>query len=231
MRFSSHCATFFVFTALICADVLGADPADKLRADVRDALRDSVRVSNGNREAIVHRLVEVFGEIMTADAVNDAERDRMHAQVRARLARLSTIIKRQMELDATAANAAGQAAPAKPLTANARPPDNQVLAQRFVPPAGAGMPGALPGGARQAAGFRRPPALGFDPNAAAAAGQPPDNGPALVDLIQRTISPASWDVNGGPGSIVYFRPSRALVVRQRSEVHEQLQGVVRALRQ
>ncbi len=35
------------------------------------------------------------------------------------------------------------------------------------------------------------------------------NAQALVDLIQRTISPSSWDVNGGNGSVRYFAPSRS----------------------
>ena len=30
------------------------------------------------------------------------------------------------------------------------------------------------------------------------------NGEALVDLIEKTIAPESWDINGGPGSIVYY---------------------------
>jgi len=28
---------------------------------------------------------------------------------------------------------------------------------------------------------------------------------ALVDLIQQTIDPESWDINGGPGTIAIFR--------------------------
>jgi hypothetical protein len=49
-----------------------------------------------------------------------------------------------------------------------------------------------------------------------------DYGPDLVELIQKTISPPTWDVNGGPGAIYYFRPQRALVVSAPGEVHEQL---------
>ncbi|KKL21876.1 hypothetical protein LCGC14_2441080, partial [marine sediment metagenome] len=30
-----------------------------------------------------------------------------------------------------------------------------------------------------------------------------DHGEALVELIQQVISPATWDVNGGPGAIYY----------------------------
>lgn len=48
---------------------------------------------------------------------------------------------------------------------------------------------------------------------------PPDWGPDLVDLIERTINPAFWDVVGGPGSIYYYRPLQCLVVRATAEVH------------
>ena len=47
----------------------------------------------------------------------------------------------------------------------------------------------------------------------------PDWGPDLVDLIERTINPAFWDVVGGPGSIYYYRPLNCLVIRATSEVH------------
>lgn len=58
----------------------------------------------------------------------------------------------------------------------------------------------------------------------------PDWGPGLVDLIERTIHPAFWDVAGGPGTIVYYRPLHCLVVRATSEVHGQLGGMVGDLR-
>jgi hypothetical protein len=58
-------------------------------------------------------------------------------------------------------------------------------------------------------------------------GQPvPDYGLALVDLIERTISPESWDVNGGPGTIMYYPPLRVLVVRASGEVQGQVGGVL-----
>jgi hypothetical protein len=60
---------------------------------------------------------------------------------------------------------------------------------------------------------------------------PRDHGQALVDLIERTISPDIWDTNGGPASIVYFAPLKVLVVRATSEVHESVGGVLGGLRQ
>jgi hypothetical protein len=48
----------------------------------------------------------------------------------------------------------------------------------------------------------------------------------LVDLIERTINPAFWDVVGGPGTIFYYAPLQCLVVRATTEVHENLGGFV-----
>ena len=54
--------------------------------------------------------------------------------------------------------------------------------------------------------------------------------PDLVELIQNTISPEFWDVVGGPGTIMYYRPLLAIVVRATSEVHHQVGGAMDALR-
>jgi hypothetical protein len=50
------------------------------------------------------------------------------------------------------------------------------------------------------------------------------NARVLIDLIQNTIAPESWEVNGGRGSIRYYSLYQALVVRQTGEVHHQLGG-------
>jgi hypothetical protein len=57
-----------------------------------------------------------------------------------------------------------------------------------------------------------------------------DYGDELVELIQNTINPATWDVNGGQGTIVYYRPCMALVVRASSSVHEELGGLLGEIR-
>lgn len=62
------------------------------------------------------------------------------------------------------------------------------------------------------------------------AGGPADFGPDLVALIQATISPSSWDVNGGPSSIQYWRPGMALVVRAPQGVHSQVGPLLGQLR-
>jgi len=57
-----------------------------------------------------------------------------------------------------------------------------------------------------------------------------DYGPALVDLIQRTIAPEFWNVNGGPGAIAYYPLWYALGVRATGEVHGRVGGLTGALR-
>ncbi len=57
-----------------------------------------------------------------------------------------------------------------------------------------------------------------------------DHGQELIDLIQRTIRPDFWEAAGGPGSMFYYRPLMALVVSATSEVHDNVGGLLRALR-
>jgi hypothetical protein len=89
----------------------------------------------------------------------------------------------------------------------------RVLAQQVAVQAGGALaPGAQPGAAQ--------------PGAARTI----DYGPELVELIQATISPATWDINGGNGSVVYFAPLQVLVVSAPGTVHNQVGGVLGQLR-
>ncbi|MGE5191338.1 MAG: hypothetical protein ACM3U2_02480 [Deltaproteobacteria bacterium] len=48
----------------------------------------------------------------------------------------------------------------------------------------------------------------------------------LIDLIQTTIAPDTWSVNGGNGTLNFYQPLNVLVVRQTAEVHEQFGGAL-----
>lgn len=61
--------------------------------------------------------------------------------------------------------------------------------------------------------------------------RPVDNSQQLMDVITSCIAPTTWDVNGGQGAARYYAPSQALVVRQTSEIHEQLLRILPKLRQ
>jgi hypothetical protein len=44
----------------------------------------------------------------------------------------------------------------------------------------------------------------------------------LIDMIQSSVDPPSWRVNGGGGTIVYNPGTLSLIIRQSAEVHAQL---------
>jgi hypothetical protein len=62
------------------------------------------------------------------------------------------------------------------------------------------------------------------------AGEPFDNGPELVALIEAILHPDFWASGGGSGVLHYYRPFRVLVVRATTEVHEDLTMFLKALR-
>jgi hypothetical protein len=46
----------------------------------------------------------------------------------------------------------------------------------------------------------------------------------LMDLIVNTVEPATWQVNGGLGTMSFHEPSMSLVIRQTAEFHYQMGG-------
>ena len=50
---------------------------------------------------------------------------------------------------------------------------------------------------------------------------------ALIDLIQSTVAPQSWVVNGGTGTIAYDPVRNALIIKQTAEFHPVLSNVLR----
>jgi hypothetical protein len=50
------------------------------------------------------------------------------------------------------------------------------------------------------------------------------NAALLIDTITATVEPLSWESRGGPGTIRYYAPLGALIVRQSTEVHPLLRG-------
>jgi hypothetical protein len=51
----------------------------------------------------------------------------------------------------------------------------------------------------------------------------------IIDLIQSTIEPSTWEANGhgGLGTIVFYPPTMSLIVKQTAEVHLTLSGALR----
>lgn len=56
---------------------------------------------------------------------------------------------------------------------------------------------------------------------------------SLINLIQSTVEPLSWEDNGGPAgaTITEFRNTNSLVIRNTQEVHNQIQTLLKRLRE
>lgn len=188
-----------------------------LRESVRELARAYPRSSHTEPpEDVVLRMVAVHDALSQDTELPKPERDRLQREIAGRLERFAALIQRRL--------ARGEQERLKSALQSTRLPES------LDPPTDRSAVLAQVGRARQAAGQAGvgPPrqrgsrVLG---NAAL-----PDNGPALVALIQRTISPGAWDVNGGEGTIQYYRPLRVLVIRAPGGVHDNVGGVLGGLR-
>jgi hypothetical protein len=178
-----------------------------IQADVHTALRaEALSRRHGPNAPEVIRLIDLYRE-MAAHPKRDKSTLLMQLglQLRSRLKNVREQIQRRNSL------------PERPATKETLPalvvPETRVLAQQVGVPGGAALaPGAQP--------------AAIQPGAARTI----DYGPDLVELIQQTISPATWDINGGNGSIVYFAPLRVIVVSAPGTVHNQIGGALGQLR-
>ncbi|HWB09356.1 MAG TPA: hypothetical protein VG826_09040 [Pirellulales bacterium] len=176
-------------------------PATSFRARTNRALSAAFPAAPAERKAQAAALLSLYTQIGEAKEVIPAERSRLQARLKSRLARLADAIA----LDVKKTRAARQSeAGNRPSTAD------QPSANRSSTATDAVSSLSAPAGS--------------------SGGGPQDDGQTLVELIQATIAPQSWDVNGGAGTIVYWPAWHVLVVRQTDDVHEQIGGVVRGLR-
>jgi len=163
------------------------------------ALRRWLRPSDAVADQAAREFLTLYNELGQDRSLGLAVRESLRTKVRLRLAQLADQISKRI------AREKREAAPDPPPTLSI-PPGNDRLAQM------GGLGGAAPGAGIGRAAFAATGVRGLG-------GLPADNAEQLVELIRRTIAPSTWDVNGGPGTIYYWRPGRALVIRQTSEVH------------
>ncbi len=197
----------------------------ELRDAARTALRRWAGVGDDQADQAAVELLGLYKELQQDDRLATSQRQELLTTVRSRLLKLSDQISRRA---ARQRRQAGQDSPGTIQTPGQGPSH---LAQMWGPgPLGAfggGLGGPGMGGfGMMGQGIGRPGFGGFGGQFGPQGNQMPDYGEALVDLIQKTISPQSWDVNGGPGSIYYWRAHRCLVIRATDEVHGQISDVL-----
>lgn len=178
----------------------------ELLAAVRETLARLADPENQHLEAAVEELLFVWQELQEDRGLAASQREYYTKKVGSRLEQLSVELKKRIARNK-------RLKPKMPDRISGPEEVNETFAQR----AGGAAPPV-------------PPLMG----AGTAGGGPPvpndDYGQHLVALIQKTIAPSTWDVNGGLGTIYYWRPGRALIVRQTGEVHDEIPGILGQLR-
>lgn len=190
--------------------------AQQLRDAVHAALRRQATAKEAEQEAAVRELAAVYQELTASTRLVPRARRQLRAMVRSRLMRTSKALESKLARNEETAN------PQR----HDRPADRAILAQIQANPAG--QPNAAPRPQNRA------PAFGPGAQIVGAGqswnAQTNRNAQELIDLIQNTIAPASWDVNGGLGTIMYFAPGQLLVIRQTGGIHGQVGQAIQGLR-
>ena len=167
--------------------------ARQLRDAVRAALIREARAKTPNdRAAAVRELTVLYGRTMGEIQLTDGQRTRLRMKIRIRLKRVQKDWQRQSRREQKKAGRNHRSNTTDNTKAKLTAGDTSATAldSRFVTE---GDAGAFAGAGR-------------------------DFGQDLVELIEKTIAPDTWDVNGGRDTIMYYAPMRVLVVRQTANV-------------
>lgn len=221
---------------LLAACLIAASPGGSLSDgsveprryhEINDDLRELIRAyaraeSPAAQSAVIHEMCVLYVELKRDPRLASSDTlQEYKAKLWSRLVRIQTELERQL---------------AREQRQPGRPADGGAAAVQPSDTADVQASGSLAGSLSLLGGVLGGPAdllahggsLGAGSLGGGAAGG--DYGQSLVELIQRTIAPEFWDVNGGPGTIVYFAPLRVLVVRATSEIHHKIGGGVQGLR-
>ena len=229
------CAAWFVGSPLHQTEVI--DSPAPLTVQAQQALRREATAPRGDRREAILLLLELYRELRVDNDLPPAAKRRWLNRLQVRLSRVADELDRRgaeqlapqgADPDsAEVGNSASQADALVTIVQQVVAPDRWEAngghgvihfwrRANLLAVGGPGLGGVL---AQQ----------GLNQNGVAARG-PVDRGEELVTLIQNTISPPHWDVHGGPGRIVYWRPGHALVVTASQQVHRQAAGAVQQLR-
>ena len=211
-------------TAVVPTSQSAQRTAQELREAVHQTLRRWARPTDEQADQAAAEFLALYREVESSDQLSTAQREYLRTRVRSRLMKVAQQIAKREAIKRRLAREAQPAGVGVPADRAG------VLAQRggFGGGVGPGMGGmgGMGAGGFGGGGFG---GGGFGMGGGVLGPADYDHGQELVDLIQKTISPGSWDINGGPGSIYYWRPGRAIVVRQTDEVHGRLGDVLQQM--
>jgi hypothetical protein len=206
--------SFLVLALALGADAEATRPFHEINSHISDLFKDEAQAASAAaRAAAIRELCGLHGQIVADNRYATSDKLKEYrARIWSRLKRIEGELKTQLarsqdEADRQSLASAAALAAAGPDAVAAA---DSLAASLSLADQSQGGPGAL--------------------LARGGGAVPGDHGRELVELIERTINPAFWDVQGGPGTIMYYAPLMCLVVRATSEVHGNVGGLIGDLR-
>ena len=196
------------------ADDSDARPYHTIHGEISDLLKREAQAKNlAARAPVIRQMCALHREILKDDRYSTSDTlEEYRLRLWSRLRRVQTDLKQQL---ARSGDRDDKQAAADLATLAAADPESLAAADALA--GSLSLMDQSQGGPSYALGFGGP-ALNDD------------YGDELVALIEQTINPMFWDTNGGPGTIVYYRPLLCLVVRATSEIHGTVGGALGGLR-
>lgn len=189
----------------VCAQ---AAEGKELQKEVQTALKHWKKVPETQAENAARELLGLYREVEADETLPESTRKLLLRNLRVKLDVLSIQIA-EAELAQKKAQKQGEEAKEKKPASVKRPEKAQQaeMAQMGAPGVGAGA-GVGAGGSQISQ----------------------EAGEQLVEVIQNTIHPESWEQNGGNGTIQFWTPNGHLIIRQTDENHQKIQNLLEQLR-
>jgi len=201
------CTAFLLLGSPLTAQDQNGRRYHEIAQDMRLLLTlEATTTNEAERVATIYEMLPLYREIATDPRrLASPTLERYRIQLRSRLLQIQARLKRKLAREKNG--------PPRPVSLAEATTDAIIDQMSLV-----------------GASARGPSQLFSSRGAFGGAAMGPDYGLALVELIQTTIQPDFWDVHGGPGTIVYYAPLHALVVRATSEVHHKVGGAIKVIR-
>jgi hypothetical protein len=201
----------------------------ELEQAISAALGRWAKPSEDQAEPAAREFLALYKELQADTSLARSTRDLLSLKLRSRLAALEAQIAKAkgdspVFVDTKTGTVPKQAVPRRPRDAG-QTDSAGVAAQQQVLAQMGGMRGWGP----QPGPFGGPGLCGGQPAPGPLGPANNDAGEDLVELIQTTIAPSTWQRVGGPGTIYYWRPGLAIVVHASEDVHEQIGGFMQQM--
>jgi hypothetical protein len=188
----------------------GAESADALREQVHSLLKRPLRTLAQAPYKETRQLVDLYTRLESDESLASGERLRLRNLVRTRLAQVRGAIARGLRRQRADAQRSARREEPRGSVETASTATEQTTETAAT--------SEQPSGDSKKAGASEPRPMG---------GNPQNDAKELIELIEDTIAPESWEIRGGRGVIRYWSNGQALVIRQTGEVHEQIGGFLR----